>query len=187
MALIIPSGTFFSLILFPPIWLLRYKYTHPLIPPSTFFLPFSPFFQFLPILHLHEDTEKLRKSCAGTVRHLTKSVSGLWKNALRLRRLPIQVYWPSAKLFDLGDHLVPDTYHTPNSVSSVFFLRYLMCKRLKAVCTWLKENCTRWARNNISKVKFVTTVFLIFFHFFALSWKKRAWIFAQRLWNNKLK
>ena len=26
-------------------------------------------------------------------------------------------YWASAKLLDLGDRLIPDTYHTPNAVN----------------------------------------------------------------------
>ena len=51
-------------------------------------------------------------------------VHSLWKNDLPLSDLicrprtdgHVSKYWPSAKLLELGDRLVPDIYYTPNSV-----------------------------------------------------------------------
>ena len=80
------------------------------------------------VSHLHEGTGIPCRKLVPIQLAISQSLSpvySLWKNDL-----PLSVsickprtgghpskYWPSAKLLDLGDRLVPDTYHIPNAVS----------------------------------------------------------------------
>ena len=95
--------------------------------------------------YLHEGTGKLRKTCADTVGHLTGSVPSLQSLKNVLSSLICRPwtdghpskYWPSTKLFDLGDRLAPDTYHTPNVVDTedvcIFFQTNIYWRNTKNV------------------------------------------------------
>ena len=137
----------FFLFVFPPVRLLPFKYPHPLFLLFPFF-PFPPFFCLLPargsslenvtaailsyaVSHLHEGTEKLRKTCADTVGHLTEFVPSLQS----LKK------WPPAQRFDMqaADRRSPIQVLTQRQAAWVGWppgtghLPYTECCRLHAI------------------------------------------------------
>ena len=90
------------------------------------------------VLHLHESTGKLRKTCTDSVSYFTASVPSLQS----LKKWPfaqcfdMQVaggghpskYWPSAKLLNLCDCLIPDNYHKSNVVGHLFSIFLLFSR-----------------------------------------------------------
>ena len=143
---------FFYLFVSPPERLLPFTCPHLVFPFSSFF-PFPLFFPFfLPEVHplrmwpqpfspmLYRICRSLQGNCGklvpiqSAIQQSQHPVYSLWKTDL-----PLSVsicrprngghpskYWPSAKMLDLADRLIPDTDHTPNSMFSTEIWPYVL-------------------------------------------------------------
>ena len=62
-------------------------------------------------------------------------------------------YWPSAKVLDLGDRLVPDTYDTPNAVGAKMITNLIVNFPLNGnLYTWIIKHVTTMKQECIKSI-----------------------------------